>query len=111
MDNRIVVGVGNIYASEALFKAGINPKRAAGKISRQRLDKLTTVIKEVLHQAILQGGTTLKDFSNADGNPGYFAQELCVYGLAGQPCSQCKTPIKQITQGQRSSYYCPQCQR
>ncbi len=111
MDNHVVVGVGNIYASEALFNAGIHPKRAAGKISLKRLQRLTKTIKEVLADAIEQGGTTLKDFSNVDGNPGYFAQKLNVYGLAGQPCNQCETPIKKIVQGQRSSYYCPQCQR
>ncbi len=111
MDNHIVVGVGNIYASEALFKAAINPKRAAGKVSLKRLRLLTETIKTVLKEAIEQGGTTLKDFANADGNPGYFAQKLNVYGLAGKPCQQCKTTIKKITQGQRSSFYCPKCQK
>ena len=111
MDNHVVVGVGNIYANEALFTAGINPKRAAGKISLKRLTLLTKTIKIVLKEAIEQGGTTLKDFANVDGNPGYFAQKLNVYGLTGKPCQKCKTAIKKITQGQRSSFYCPQCQR
>jgi len=111
MDNHVVVGVGNIYANEALFTAGINPKRAAGKISLKRLSLLTKTIKVVLKEAIEQGGTTLKDFANVDGNPGYFAQKLNVYGLAGKPCQKCKTTINKITQGQRSSFYCPQCQR
>jgi formamidopyrimidine-DNA glycosylase len=111
MDNHVVVGVGNIYANEALFNAGINPKRAAGKVSLKRLTKLTATIKSVLDAAIKQGGTTLQDFANVDGNPGYFAQQLNVYGLKGQPCNVCKSTIKHITQGQRSSFYCANCQR
>jgi len=111
MDNHVVVGVGNIYANEALFSSGISPKRAAGRISFERLEILTETIKMVLREAIEQGGTTLKDFANVDGNPGYFAQQLHVYGLAGEPCQKCKSLIRKITQGQRSSFYCPQCQR
>lgn len=111
MDGKIVVGVGNIYASESLFLSGINPKRIAGKISRERYDKLAKAIKEVLAAAIAQGGTTLRDFVGGDGKPGYFAQQLNVYGREGEPCRVCGTAIRQLVQGQRSSYYCPNCQR
>lgn len=111
MDQKIVVGVGNIYASESLFLSGINPKKAAGKVSKQKYAALTLSIKQVLNKAIADGGTTLKDFVGSDGKPGYFAQQLRVYGRAGEPCINCKTPIKQITQGQRSTFYCPKCQK
>jgi formamidopyrimidine-DNA glycosylase len=111
MEGKVVVGVGNIYASEALFLAGINPKAIAGKVSKPRYEKLTAAIKQVLAAAIAQGGTTLRDFVGGDGKPGYFAQQLNVYGRVGEPCHRCGTAIKQITQGQRSSYYCPKCQR
>lgn len=111
MTNAVVVGVGNIYASESLFLSGIHPKRAANKVSRERCNQLVQNIKRVLAKAIAQGGTTLKDFTQADGSPGYFAQELNVYGRADEPCLVCQTPIKNITLGQRSSFYCPQCQR
>lgn len=111
MSNHIVVGVGNIYASEALFRAGIDPRRAAGKISRKRYDVLAAAIKDVLKAAIDSGGTTLKDFSNADGKPGYFAQKLNVYGREGKACTTCSKPIKQQVLGQRASFYCPSCQR
>jgi formamidopyrimidine-DNA glycosylase len=111
MNGHIVVGVGNIYASEALFMAGIHPQRAAGRISRQRYDTLTDAIRDVLERAIRQGGTTLQDFSASDGSPGYFAQELLVYGRAGNPCFQCGGSIRNMTIGQRSSYYCPACQK
>lgn len=111
MNNAIVVGVGNIYANEALFKAGILPTTSAGKITRKRLDNLTDIIKEVLAAAIKQGGTTLKDFTQSDGKPGYFAQELMVYGRAGQPCLVCKTQLEEIRQAGRSSVFCPKCQR
>ncbi len=111
MDGKVVVGVGNIYASEALFLAGINPKRIANNVSKARYEKLTAAIKQVLAAAIEQGGTTLRDFVGGDGKPGYFAQQLNVYGRDGEPCHSCGTKIKQITQGQRSSYYCPRCQR
>lgn len=110
MDNKTVVGVGNIYASESLFRAGIDPRRAAGKVSLARYKKLADDIKSVLADAIEAGGTTLKDFSNADGKPGYFAQELNVYGRKDQPCTVCSTPIKQQVLGQRASFYCPHCQ-
>ncbi len=111
MNSHIVVGVGNIYASESLFKAGINPKLKAGNISLFRLEKLVAAIKLTLRESIEQGGTTLKDFTSEDGQPGYFAQKLQVYGRAGEPCLLCGQPIKQITQQARSTYYCPKCQR
>jgi formamidopyrimidine-DNA glycosylase len=111
MDGKVVVGVGNIYASEALFMAGIHPLRAAGRISRERYDGLAAAIRDVLKRAIRQGGTTLRDFVDSDGSPGYFAQELLVYGRAGQACFQCASPIRQKVIGQRSSFYCISCQR
>lgn len=111
MDSKTVVGVGNIYASEALFRAGIHPSRAAGSLSRERCARLVSAIRAVLREAIQQGGTTLRDFTGSDGKPGYFAQELRVYGRAGAPCTACGATIKQTRQGQRSTYYCPRCQR
>lgn len=111
MNAHIVVGVGNIYASEALFRAGIHPARAAGRISRPRIDALVTAIREVLVEAIRAGGTTLRDFHHGDGQPGYFSQQLRVYDRAGLPCMVCGTAIRKTILGQRSSYYCPQCQR
>ncbi|WP_158880624.1 bifunctional DNA-formamidopyrimidine glycosylase/DNA-(apurinic or apyrimidinic site) lyase [Rhodanobacter sp. L36] len=111
MDNAIVVGVGNIYASEALFASGIDPRRAAGNVSRARYAKLATEVKRILAWAIERGGTTLRDFLNPDGLPGYFFRELNVYGRAGEPCRVCGTPIKQVTLGQRSTFWCPTCQR
>ncbi len=111
MDQGVVVGVGNIYASEALFRAGISPRRAAGRVSRERLARLVEAIRAVLGEAIREGGTTLRDYVNADGTPGYFRQRLFVYERAGEPCRRCGTPIRQIVQGQRSTYHCPACQR
>ena len=111
MTNAVVVGVGNIYASESLFLSGIHPKRAANRVSKERCQLLANNIKLGLKKAIQQGGTTLKDFTQADGSPGYFAQHLNVYGREGESCSQCQSIIKNITLGQRSSFYCPQCQR
>ena len=111
MDGKIVVGVGNIYASEALYMAGIHPTRPAGRISAQRYDALAAAIRDVLGRAIMHGGTTLRDFLDSDGNPGYFAQELLVYEREGLPCFQCQEPIRRKVIGQRSSYYCPKCQR
>jgi len=111
MDQRIVVGVGNIYASEALFRAGIHPRRAAGKVSAERYARLATAIKAVLGEAIRQGGTTLRDYVSADGTPGYFRQKLYVYERDGQPCRKCSTAIRRLAQGQRSTYFCPSCQR
>jgi len=111
MNAQVVVGVGNIYANEALFLAGIRPTRGAGRLTRNQWMALATAIQDRLEQAIIAGGTTLKDFQHSDGKPGYFAQELAVYGREGQPCPACQTDIKQIRQSQRSSYYCPVCQR
>ena len=110
MDGHVVVGVGNIYASESLFQAGIAPKRAAQKISKHRYERLADEIKQVLSDAITAGGTTLKDFSAADGKPGYFQQQLNVYGRNGQTCPNCQSSIKKIILGQRSTFYCPSCQ-
>jgi formamidopyrimidine-DNA glycosylase len=107
----IVVGVGNIYASEALFFAGIRPTLAASKISRPRAAKLHAAIREVLTRAVQKGGSTLRDFSNAQGQAGYFQLEAMVYDRAGEPCRVCGTPIKSIRQGQRATYYCPHCQK
>lgn len=111
MDGKVVVGVGNIYANEALFMAGIRPDRQAGRISLARYQRLTQCIKQVLTSAIAQGGTTLKDFVGGDGKPGYFAQELHVYGREGQPCHHCKTTLRLQKLGQRSTVYCVACQR
>ncbi len=111
MNAAIVVGVGNIYASEALFRAGIRPTLAAGRVSRARMDRLAAAIRAVLEEAIDVGGTTLRDYVNADGAPGYFRQKLYVYERAGLPCRVCGTPIRQLTQGQRSTYWCPTCQK
>ena len=110
MNAQIVVGVGNIYACESLYKAGISPKRLAGNTSKKRYQKLVLMIKEVLAQAIEQGGTTLRDFVQVEGKPGYFQQQLFVYGRGGQSCLVCNKVIKQIKQGQRSTFYCSQCQ-
>ncbi len=110
MDHRIVVGVGNIYANEALFLAGIHPARAAGRISRQRYRQLAEHIKTVLAAAIEQGGTTLQDFTASDGQPGYFAQQLRVYGRTGEPCPNCGQPLRSRLIGQRNSFYCGRCQ-
>jgi len=111
MDNHIVVGVGNIYANEALFRAGIKPQLAAGKLSRPRCAKLVEEIRATLTEAIKQGGSTLRDFVDTSGQPGYFQQNYWVYGRAGEPCRRCGAPIKQIKQGQRSSFYCSTCQK
>ena len=111
MDGRVVVGVGNIYANESLFLAGIRPDRACNRISRERYARLAECIKEVLASAIEQGGTTLRDFYRADGKPGYFALELQVYGRSGQACPACGGLIREKTIGQRASYYCIHCQK
>lgn len=111
MDNAVVVGVGNIYANEALFATGIDPRRAAGNISKARYIALGEAIKVILAKAIAQGGTTLKDFLSADGKPGYFKQELQVYGRAGEPCPQCLQPIRSLRIGQRNSFFCARCQK
>lgn len=111
MDGKVVVGVGNIYATESLFLAGIHPTRPCNRISKKRLHALTEHIKQVLGKAIEQGGTTLRDFQNQDGKPGYFQQQLLVYGRAGEACPSCKTLLKTLQIGQRASSYCPKCQR
>ena len=111
MDAKVVVGVGNIYANESLFIARIDPRREAGRIGRERYQRLAGDIGRVLSAAIAQGGTTLRDFVGGDGKPGYFVQELQVYGRTGEPCPVCAAPIRQLRQGQRSTFYCAHCQR
>ncbi len=111
MDAKVVVGVGNIYASEALFRAGIRPQIQSNKLSKNRLGKLVNAIREVLHASIIEGGTTLRDFLNSDGEPGYFKQRLFVYDRKGEPCRICGTLIQHAVLGQRSTYWCPQCQK
>lgn len=111
MDNAVVVGVGNIYATEALFAAGIDPRREAGSISRARYVKLAEEIKRILAHAIERGGTTLRDFIGGDGQPGYFQQELFAYGRGGEFCKVCGTTLREVKLGQRASVYCPKCQR
>jgi formamidopyrimidine-DNA glycosylase len=111
MNSRLVVGVGNIYANEALFKAGIRPRRQARNLTRIEVARLVRSIKTVLAMAIRVGGTTLRDYVGADGQPGYFRQKLYVYERNSEPCRTCRTPVRQLTQGQRSTYYCPTCQK
>ncbi len=111
MNGKVVVGVGNIYANEALFLAGIHPNRPCNRISKDRYQLLVKEIQAILHTAIQQGGTTLRDFRQEDGQPGYFAQQLQVYGKEGEPCPNCGTTIQQQRIGQRASCYCPRCQR
>lgn len=111
MDARVVVGVGNIYASEALFRAGIAPTCQAGKVRKAAFERLVKSVREILTAAIAAGGTTFRDFSDSQGRPGYFRQELCVYGRTGELCTVCSTPIKQIRLGQRSTFFCPGCQK
>jgi len=110
MDGKVVVGVGNIYASEALYLAAIRPTASSCKISRARYNTLANTIRGVLGDAIEAGGTTLRDFVNPQGNPGYFLQSLYVYGRTGEPCRRCETPIKHSVIGQRGSFFCPRCQ-
>lgn len=111
MNNRVVVGVGNIYASESLHRAGIHPRRPAGRVSLARMEILVEEVRQVLAEAIQAGGTTLKDFVREDGQPGYFAQSLLVYGRSGKPCRRCGELVRQEIMGQRASYFCPACQR
>ena len=111
MDSQIVVGVGNIYANEALFMSGIRPRTAAQRLSKPKYQLLTNNIKKILTNAIAMGGTTLRDFVGGDGKPGYFQQTLNVYGRKDKPCAVCNTAIKHVIIGQRSSYYCPTCQQ
>ncbi len=110
MDSHVVVGVGNIYANEALFIAGISPRRKAGKVSKSSYEKLVLAVKTILAEAIEQGGTTLRDFIGGDGKPGYFKQSLRVYGRGGEPCVNCAKELKEIRLGQRSTVYCTNCQ-
>lgn len=110
MDNKVVTGVGNIYATEALFSAKIHPATPANKISEKAYTRLVTAIKKILQIAIKQGGTTLKDFLKTDGKPGYFAMHLKVYGRSGQTCEICAATLKELRLGQRSSVFCPRCQ-
>ncbi|MBI5006130.1 MAG: bifunctional DNA-formamidopyrimidine glycosylase/DNA-(apurinic or apyrimidinic site) lyase [Nitrosomonadales bacterium] len=111
MDNHVVVGVGNIYANEALFRAGIRPQLAAGKLSRTRCTLLSATVKEVLDAAIRKGGSSLRDYVDSDGRPGYFQQDYFVYGRSSEPCRRCGTAIRQLRQGQRTSFWCPHCQK
>jgi len=111
MNSRLVVGVGNIYASEALFRARIRPRRQARSLRREECARLARAIKATLTMAVKVGGTTLRDYVGADGNPGYFRQKLYVYERAGKPCRVCRKPIRQFTQGQRSTYWCAHCQK
>lgn len=110
MDSHIVAGVGNIYATEALFTAGVRPGKAAGKVSNHQYQQLATAIKAILRHAIQKGGTTLKDFAQSDGKPGYFSIELQAYGRAGEPCPRCHKPFKSTQIGQRTTVYCSSCQ-
>lgn len=111
MDSHVVVGVGNIYANEALYRAGIRPSRAAGRVGRERYRRLATAVKDVLTEAIIAGGTTLRDFTGTEGRPGYFRQQLSVYGRSGQPCHGCGETLRETRLGQRATVYCPHCQR
>ncbi len=111
MNSHLVVGVGNIYASEALFRAKVRPRRQARSLTREEVGRLVRAVKSVLKMAIRVGGTTLRDYVGADGQPGYFRQKLYVYERNAQPCRACGTPVRQLTQGQRSTYYCPTCQK
>ena len=111
MDNHLVVGVGNIYANESLFRAGIRPTTRANKLSRPRLARLVVEVRAVLTEAIAKGGSTLRDYVDADGEPGYFQLSYFVYGREGEPCRNCGTPIRHRRLGARASFYCPRCQR
>jgi formamidopyrimidine-DNA glycosylase len=111
MNSRVVVGIGNIYANEALFLAGIHPQKPAGRLSARRYQRLGNAIKQILEAALAQGGTTLRDYRDGAGNPGNFQRRLQVYGRTGEPCTVCGQPIEHFRQGQRSTYYCRKCQR
>jgi formamidopyrimidine-DNA glycosylase len=111
MNGQLVVGVGNIYASEALFRAGIDPRRPGHRVTLAESKRLASAIKQVLTMAIKAGGTTLRDYVGANGDPGYFKQKLYVYERDGKPCRRCRTPIRHLVQGQRSTYFCPECQQ
>lgn len=111
MDSQVVVGVGNIYASEALFLAGIRPKKNAGKVSYDQYESLASEIRNLLNKSIEKGGTTLRDFVGGDNKPGYFKQQLNVYGRSGEECKVCRSILKNLKIGQRGSVYCPKCQK
>lgn len=111
MDGRRIVGVGNIYASESLFRARINPRKAARRLTAQECARLAQAIKDTLRAAIKQGGSSLRDFVGAEGRAGYMQNRFAVYDRAGKPCRRCRTPIKRIVQGQRSTFFCPTCQK
>jgi formamidopyrimidine-DNA glycosylase len=111
MDSHRVVGIGNIYASESLYRAGIDPRTAAGRVSLKRLQRLVPAVKETLAAAIEAGGSSLRDFIRSDGSSGYFQQQYFVYGRGGEPCRVCSRPIREFRQGQRATYFCPHCQR
>ena len=111
LNGRIIAGIGNIYANEALFAAGIRPGRAAGRLNRAHCARLVAALRAILAQAIAAGGTTLRDFQQADGKPGYFQQELMVYGRVTFPCPRCRQPIRALALGQRRVFYCPKCQK
>ncbi len=111
MDSRLVVGIGNIYASESLYHAGIDPRTPAGTVSSARLERLVVAIRATLQAAIAAGGSSLRDFVRSDGSSGYFQQHYGVYGRAGEPCRRCGAPVRSIRQGGRASYFCPRCQR
>jgi formamidopyrimidine-DNA glycosylase len=111
MDQRIVAGIGNIYAAEILFRAGVRPARRAGRLSRAEIGRIATATPEVLREAIGSGGTTFRSYRDSRGRPGAFAPRLRVYGRGGKPCYRCSTPIRSVTVGQRASFFCPRCQR
>jgi formamidopyrimidine-DNA glycosylase len=111
MDSRNVVGVGNIYASESCFRAGLRPGKAAGRLTRAQCFALVAAVRAVLEEAIAQGGTTLRDFISAEQESGYFQRSLAVYGREGEPCRRCGTLIRRVVDGARSTYYCAQCQK
>ena len=111
MNSRVVTGIGNIYANEALYHAGIHPRLAAGKVSRRRCDRLAQSVKDTLERALKAGGSSIRNFVGSNGEAGYFQLEYWTYGREGLPCKRCQTPIRSLRQGQRSSFFCPQCQR
>jgi formamidopyrimidine-DNA glycosylase len=111
MDNALVVGVGNIYANESLFRAGVHPNRAANRIGLARLGLVVDSVRATLEEAIAAGGSTLRDYVDSQGKPGYFQLNYFVYGRAGKPCRVCRAPIRTIRQGGRATFYCPRCQR
>ncbi len=111
MDSHVIAGVGNIYASEALFRAGIHPRTSARRLSQARCQRLAAAIRATLEEAIGAGGSSLRDFVGSDGAPGHFQQNYFVYGRGGEPCRRCGTPVRMFRQGQRSTYFCPRCQK